>query len=404
MRLVVPARAVSFFGDSLAFVVLSLRIAESDEPARMTSFFIAFSLPLFLLAGVAGRIVDEHDSRTLLVAAGCLQVVASVGLVLAPNFVALLAGVMVLQVGQAVTGPAWGAVVPRIVGDAAVGRVVGVQQTLSALAGMAGAAAGGVLYDVLGYGATLLLDTATFGVLVLVGAVVRTRRGRRYDAVWGTTASKEAAHADARLGGRRYIFDDALLRVLVPAMWLFILSAEATNVVEVFLITGDLGASAGMYGATMAAFMLGQIAGPLLAGRVVTDVRRIRWTSLSAATIGAAIVAVGLSPTIWVAIGMMTVAGVAGGALNALLSTLLLTRPPEHLRGRVLAAITRTPRWFSVIAMVLGGMAGQYVGARTTFVVCGLVSVAVSVVVLRGRTAVGEEPVSTSEVLGSTAS
>ncbi len=80
-----------------------------------------------------------------------------------------------------------------------------------------------------------------------------------------------------------------------------------------------------------------------------------------------------------------------------------LTRPPEHLRGRVLAAITGTSRGFSVIAMVLGGMAGQYVGARTTFVVCGLVSVAVSVVVLRGRTAVGEEPVSTSEVLGSTA-
>ncbi|MEJ7774680.1 MAG: hypothetical protein WKF72_07685, partial [Nocardioidaceae bacterium] len=70
MRLVLPARALSFFGDSIAFVVLSLRISESEQPALMTLLFIAFALPLFALSGVAGRLVDEHDSRRLLVGAG----------------------------------------------------------------------------------------------------------------------------------------------------------------------------------------------------------------------------------------------------------------------------------------------------------------------------------------------
>lgn len=90
------------------------------------------------------------------------------------------------------------------------------------------------------------------------------------------------------MSGRHFILRDGLLRLLAPALWLFVPSAEATNVVEVFLITDDLGSSAGMYGVAMAAFMLGQISGPLLAGRVVGDAARISWTALSAAAIGVA--------------------------------------------------------------------------------------------------------------------
>ena len=142
MRLVIPARAVSFFGDSLALVVLSLEIARSDRPIMMTLLLVAFSLPMFLLEPVAGRLVDEHDSRTLLVAAGGLQVVASLGLVWGSNPVTLLGFVLLLQAGQSVTAPTWGAVVPRIVGDELVGKAVGAQQSLSALAGLGGAVDG----------------------------------------------------------------------------------------------------------------------------------------------------------------------------------------------------------------------------------------------------------------------
>jgi MFS family permease len=390
MRLVLPSRALSFFGDSIAFVVLSLRISESEQPALMTLLFIAFALPLFALSGVAGRLVDEHDSRRLLVGAGALQVVASLGLVMAPNVPAMLGCVLLLQTGQAVTGPTWAALVPRIVGDALVGRAVGLQQTLSAMAGLAGAAVGGVLYDLLGYSVTLLLDTATFASLVVVAETVRTRRGRRYDVVTGHEANSADRDADAAISGRQFILKDSLLRLLVPALCLFILAAEATNVVEVFLITDDLGASAAMYGVAMAAYMLGQISGPLLAGRVLGDASRIGWTAASAAVIGVAMVVNGVSPSIWLVVGVLVVAGVAGGALNALIGAMLVTRPPEHMRGRVLAAVSGISRGFSVVAMVLGGVSGQYLGARMTFVLCGVVSVAVSGLVLRARRVVVE--------------
>src|SRR5690349_1761017 len=182
LRLVLPARAVSFFGDSLALVLLTLEIARTDRPMVMTVLLIAFSLPLFALASVAGRLVDEHDSRTLLVVAGSVQVIASLGLVWGPNLIAIIGFVLLLQAGQSVTAPTWGAVVPRIVGDELVGKAVGLQQSLSSLAGLGGAAAAGLLYAAIGYHAAMLVDTSTFAILVVVGAMVRTRRGRRYDA------------------------------------------------------------------------------------------------------------------------------------------------------------------------------------------------------------------------------
>ncbi len=384
MRVVLPARAVSYFGDSVAFVVLSLEIAKSDRPALMTLLFVAFSLPLFALSSVAGRLVDEHDSRHLLVAAGSVQVVASLGLVWGPNVWAIVGFVLLLQVGQSVTGPTWASLVPRIVGEGQVGKAIGLQQSLSSLAGLGGAAVGGVLYAALGYHATLLVDTTTFAVLVVAGAVVRTRRGRRYDTERGL-GDEAARLVDASVSGRSAIFGDSLLRLLVPALWLFIVVLEATNVVEVFLVTGDLHASASLYGLVMAAMMLGQIVGPVLAGRVSEDLGRVSWAGYSAAAIGVLVAVIGVSPTIWLVLPLFAVTGVAAGALNALVSTMIVTRPPEHLRGRVLATLNGTARGFSVLAMVLGGVAGQFLGARTTFVVCGVLGVLTAVVLFRSR-------------------
>jgi predicted MFS family arabinose efflux permease len=55
------------------------------------------------------------------------------------------------------------------------------------------------------------------------------------------------------------------------------------------------------------------------------------------------------------------------------------------MRGRVLALVMGGSRGFSVLAMVLGGLGGQLLGARGTFVACGVLSLGVALVVLRSR-------------------
>lgn len=386
MRLVLPARALSFLGDSVALVVMSLAVADSGSPAQMTILLIAFGLPLFALAPIAGRIVDEYDSRTVLVLAGSLQVLASAGLVLSGGFVALIGFVLLLQCGQALTGPSWQALVPRIVGTGLAGKAIGLQQSLSAVAGLAGAAIGGVLYEVLGFHLTLLLDTASFAVLVLVATLVRTRRGRRYDAATGARPIDCGSDGMGR-GGWAIVRSDAMLRLLVPALWLFVFAAEAPNVVEVFLIRNELEASAAVYGMVMAGFMIGQIAGPLVAARVTDDAHRVAWSSVAASAIGGLMVVIGFSPSIWMVAPVFVLLGLVAGALQSLITTLVVTRPAEYERGRVIATFGGVARGVSVLALTFGGISGQLVGPRLTFVICGALSVVVALVILRARSA-----------------
>ncbi|GAA1603877.1 MULTISPECIES: MFS transporter [Kribbella] len=363
IRLVLPARALSYAGDSIAMIALMLRVSDGHGPAAVTALLLAFAVPTVAMIPFAGRIVDGYDSRTVLVWSGLLQVVAGVGLAFVHDLVHTLALVCVLQLGQAVAGPAWGALIPRIVGEELVGRSTGASQALIGVATLAGSAAGGVLVGWTGSRGALLVDAATFLVLVLVARLVRTRRRPEP----GSTVEKGGVTA-----GLRAIFDDSILRILVPALWLFVVVGEAVNVVEVFLITGELGLGPALYGAAGAATGLGAIAGSSYTGHLHGDLGRSRAVIGGMAAIGGSCVLMGLAGNIVTLMIGATTIGVGSGMLNAATSALVVTRAPETLRGRVIAALNGTVRTFSILALLLGGTAAALLGPRGTFVACGL--------------------------------
>lgn len=392
MRIVLPARAISALGDSVTLVALSVRIAQSAQPAQMTALLVAFATPVFALSGVAGRLVDAHDSRRLLVAAGLVQVAGSLGLVWGPNFGAVLAFVVLLQIGQAVTGPTWGALIPRIVEQQLVGKAVGLQQSATAAAALVGTGLAGVLYDKLGYHWTIAVDTLTFAALVLAACAVQTRRG-------GVAAQPLGGpdHAcdpgDAVSTGLGHIRRDQLLRLLVPALWIFVLAAEGTNVVEPFLVTRELHASATTFGLVTLSFAAGVMVGPLAAGRVTDETRQVRTLALAAAGMGVLFALIGLAPSVWALTALYVLAGVSNGILNALCFTIVTLRTPDQFRGRVLASLNGSARAFSVLALLLGGLAGQSLGTRATFVVSGCITfltAALIVISQRGISQPGE--------------
>ena len=190
-------------GDMLLLTVIALQIATGDQPWRLTVVYIAFAVPLFALAPVAGRIVDEFDSRRVLLIAGLVQAGAAAWIAVSGTFPMLVAAVVMLQAGQAVSGPAWSALLPKIVGNDAVGKATGNLSAAGAVAGMAGAALGGVLYDPLGFRGAVLINAAGFVAIAVAGVLVRTRRGRRYlerDAVRSPADVAAASHRTRRDG------------------------------------------------------------------------------------------------------------------------------------------------------------------------------------------------------------
>ena len=367
LRLVVPARTLSYVGDTLAMIALTLRVHDQGGGAvGIALLMAAFALPSVLMMGVAGAVADRFDSRTVLLVSTGVQVLACAGLALVAGAGPTYLLVVVLQCGQAVAGPTWGALIPRIVGDDEVGRVLALQQSLLAVTAVAGAALAGLVVGAHGTAAALWLDAATFGGLLAAAALVRTRRG-------GRPADRTAGRPPRprTLDGLRVLRRDRLVWLVFAWTVPFVIVLEGVNVVEVFLVRDDLGASATSYGVLQGFFGAGAVGGSWLAGRCVDDGQRVRALLLGLGGTAVAIALAGVSPTVAFLAAVLVVQGVSNGAVNAALGPLYVVRTAEAERGRVLAAVTGVSRTGSVLALGLGGLVGGVLGARQTFVVSG---------------------------------
>ena len=371
-----PARALSVMGDGIALIALLLRVHDSGGgPRDITLLLMSAAVPTVLLAPWSGRLADRLDSRLLTAGSALLQTVVCVALAFTWSLWLVYPLVMALQAGQAVAYPTWGALVPRIVGEAEIGRATGSLSALMTVGAVAGPALGGLLTGI-GGGARLplLVDAATFGVLAVAALVVRTRRGGAASAVTGDQPAPRA------LDGLRLLRRDSVLGPIFAALMGYVVVGEATNVVEVFLVRDVLHGSATQYGLVGMGAGAGIVVGSLLGGRDATLAGRVRWVVLAAAAQALMILVAGLSPSLLVLAGAWLALGVANGMLNTATTTLLMIRTPEASRGQVIAAAMGASRAFSIAALALGGVVGTVLGPRTTFVVAGACALAVSLV------------------------
>ncbi|MFB6721538.1 MFS transporter [Kribbella sp. NPDC056345] len=366
IRLVLPARALSYAGDAIAMVVLMLRVKEYGGAGAITVLLLAFAVPTVVMIPIAGRIVDSFDSRAVLVCATLLQTAAGVALAFSHDLVSTVGLVCLLQVGQAVAGPCWGALIPRIVGEEQVGRATGTSQALNGVAMLAGSAVGGVLVEWLGGRDALLVNAATFGLLTVVAGLVRTRRR--------PAPGVARAHGGFN-AGLRAMLGDPLLRVLIVCLWVFVLVGEAVNVAEVFLVTDEVGLNSAGYGWVLAAQGAGAILGAWGCGRLNTSAARARAVMAGMAGIGVGTVGMGVANGVVLLIVGAVVTGTGGGLLNAATSTLIVTRVAEEVRGRVVAALSGTARACTLVALPLGGLLCDALRPRMTFLACGVTCV-----------------------------
>jgi MFS family permease len=370
-----PARALSAYGDDIALVVLTLRVfAEGRTPWSISGLLLCAAFPAVLLARPAGRLVDAAPFRALAVVTAVWQAGCCVGLALATPLWSTYLLVLLLQAGQVVALPTWSALTPEIAEPDEVGRVVSASQAMNTVLGVAAPATAGLATAWLGYGAPLLLDAATFVVLGAAGALIQASRGRGagFDVAGGVGPTPVSFS----------LRSDALLWPLILGMCALVLVGEVTNVVEVFLVRGALGASPAVFGLVGALLAAGIVAGSIVAGRAASDAGRAVRAVTSAIVLGLLLVVAGVAPTLWVFGVAWAILGVGNGIVNADVSTLVLTRTPDHARGRAIASVNGMVRGSSLGAMALGGAAGAVLGARPTFVVAGALAAAVSTALL----------------------
>jgi len=362
-------RAVSTFGDGVALVALTLRLQSDGAPPYVVALLLAAgTIPFLLLARPVGRLVDSHDSRRLLVLGGLVEVGATIPLIFLHSFVPIVLLVAVLGAAASVTGATWSALVPRIVGDDHLAQAVSAQQSLNALVLVGAPAVGGLLAGAFGSGVALTVDAATFVVVTVAAALVRTRR-----------VPERASSADGPSGvrsGFAILRADAVLAPLLAGVAFVVLLVGMVDVVLVYLVRETLHAGGVWFGVANASWMAGMVAGALGAGRVGAERGQVRATIAGAAVACAGVAAFAVVPAAWILVPLSVLGGIGNGYAGTCLSTLLMTRTPDSARGRVSAAANAVFGSAQGASLLAGGVLAIVLSPREIYAVAGLLGLA----------------------------
>lgn len=368
-------RVVSSCGIWVQNVAAAVLMYDLTRSAFMVG---AVSMVQFLgsmvLAVWAGALTDRVDRRTLLMAGRVLSGTAvgslavAVGLRGTSGFggpIVLLAGVLVMGVGLAISSPAMQALVPSLVGDEDLEQALALSSTAPSVARTIGPAIGAGLL-VLG-GPALAFAVASVAHWAYV-AVLASVRGRP------TPRPKERPRL---LGGLQYLVGDRKAGMLL--LGVAALSVGADPVVTLTPPLADqLGDGDGLVGILASAFGVGAVTVTVLLRplRRRVSLRMLGVGGFYLLAAGMAVTAIGGATA--VAVGGLLLAGAGFMMATVALNTRVQRRVPDELRGRVMALWAVAFLGFRPVAALLNGSMADLVSVRAAFVAAAVVTLAAS--------------------------
>lgn len=174
--LVLAALTISTIGDEITLLTLMFRTAESARAYGVPALLIAELLPGLIAAPWAGRLIDRRGAGRVLVVVSALQAAAIALIAYYPAFT--LAGAALLSVLFTITSAATFALIPVLASalGMTLARANSFLEVVRSLGMLAGPVAGGVLVGWMGSTNALLIDAASFTLLLLVVAMSGLRR------------------------------------------------------------------------------------------------------------------------------------------------------------------------------------------------------------------------------------
>ncbi|WP_430499533.1 MFS transporter [Micromonospora trifolii] len=404
--LAAAARGTTICGDFLAATALALALQGAGAGGLAVSgLLLAATLPLVVLAPLAGRLADRTDSRTLLVTVGFGQAAICALLAVVEQPVLVVGLVTLLACGLAVTQPCLAALLPAMVRPADLPRASAISQTAVSLGALGGPVLAGLLVGQFGTRVPLLLDAATYLALVVAGLLLRTRRGGRRPAASQAAVSSEAAASEAAAseasaasspavsggvptpGGTEISWRlrrDPLMLVMVVSTAVVIAAIGGINVIEVFFIRETLGGSATTYGLVSAAWMAGMLPGTWLAVRLARrlddDGALVRGVLATLAVCSLMVLLAASVPAAGVLVPLWLVGGAANGGENVFANLLTARRVPEAMRARAYASYGAAVQGGSMAGFLIGGALLAAVPPRPLIAGAGVVGLLVVLV------------------------
>ncbi len=398
-RLLWFGQAVSITGNYVFNTTVVLWIAtiiakdKSWGPAAVGGVLVAASVPALVLGPAAGVFVDRWNRRRTMMTSDACCTVLIASLLLLPTIGAHLSAGPKLGIIYAVVAaascfaqffsPARMAMLSTVVAPADRIRATSVFQSTMSFATIIGPPIAAPLLIVFGVQWALCLDAASFAVSLASIAAIRLATRPRTEKSTGPSFGREFA------AGLRFFRGSPVLIAIAVGVIVATLGTGAISVLMVYFLKANLHAAPNWLGTLDGAEGVGAVAGALAAGWLAARIGsgRVFWAGLMLA--GVLVIVLAMAGSLPIALVTMTCIGLAVGAVNVVIGTLVFGVTPQDMLGRVTSVVGPLATLASIVsigafgylassvlrslhAVVLGVTFGPY---DTIFAACGLLFV-----------------------------
>ncbi len=336
--------SLAWLGRQLTVVAVPYQVYElTGSTFLVGALGIAQLVPLLLTSMIGGAIVDSVDRRRLLVIAQVLLMLTAIGLAFnasldEPKVWAIFA-LSGLNAGiSAIDSPARSASVPALVGHRLLPASLALTQTLANVAKTVGPAIGGFLIARTNLTLTYGLEAGAFALgtlfMLRIGELKPEGGGQRFG--WESIKEGYRFLRERRLLQANFAIDlNAMIfgmpQALFPAIGQTVLGGDASTVGLLYAAPGA-----------------GALIGAVTSGWVGRIRRQGRAVVVAVVVWGVAITAFGLVGSVWLAVGLLALAGGADVVSAVFRNTILQLAVPDRLRGRLssihIAVVSGGPR------------------------------------------------------------
>jgi MFS family permease len=368
-------QGTSFVGDAVSMVALVVLVVQITGSASAVGGALVARLLPTIASPLAGVLADRVDRRVVLVAGDLARAVLVLGLVFARDLATIYVLVFLMGLARTVFNPTVRAAFPSVVGGGNLTRANALIAGTFSTSIMVGPALGGLLVASIGVDAAFLADAVTYLISAILLSTVPLPHPRR-------ESEEQTGFVRDLRSGFGYLLGARVPLAIVVGAFLTILTINATVPAEVFLAKETFGTGDAGYGLLVSLWGGGMVLGSafmaVLGGRI--NLVLLYFVSIFVGAL--ALAGTGLAPAFVLALGALTVEGVATGIDNVATDTILQERVPDAFLGRVFSIRFLGYSAGEALAYPAGGLLVDAVGPRSTYILAGIATAAAGLLVL----------------------
>jgi MFS family permease len=369
-RLFFAGQGISLIGTWITKVATSWLVYRLTGSAWLLGV-VGFSgqIPTFLLAPLAGVLVDRWNRRRVLLVTQTLAMLQSALLAaLALGGVIRVWEVVALSVLQGLIDafdmPVRQSMLVQMVDDRAdLPNAIALNSSMVNAARLVGPAVAGALIAVVGEGWCFFVDAVSYGAVIV--SVLLMRLDVRPHAPKSTRVLHEMAE------GFRYASGFAPIRALLLLLALSGIAGRPFAVLLPVIAREVMHGGAGTLGALQATAGFGALAGALYLASRRSVVGLDRLVVGSAALFGLGLVAFSRAHSLWLAMPLLLLAGTGMMLQTAASNTIIQTVVEEDKRGRVMSLLAMSLFGTVPLGSLIAGALASRIGAENTILIGG---------------------------------